>query len=39
MIRRIVHVSVESTRIVEGLPEPILVPKGKFLRLSVTRLD
>ena len=29
MIRRIVHVSVESTRIVEGLPEPILVPKGK----------
>ena len=29
MIRRIVHVSVESTRIVEGLPEPILAPKGK----------
>ena len=27
MIRRIVHVSVESTRIVEGLPEPILEPK------------
>ena len=29
MIRRIVHVSVGSTRIVEGLPEPILAPKGK----------
>ena len=27
VIRRIVHVSVESTRIVEGLPEPILEPK------------
>ena len=27
VIRRIVHVSVESMRIVEGLPEPILEPK------------
>ena len=28
VIRRIVHVSVESTRIVEGLPEPILESVG-----------